>query len=72
MADRASLASATSGTGPYVLTEAAPGDHYTYAVRDGYAWGPDGATTDTEGMPGHGRPAHRREPVHGRQPAAHR
>ena len=51
MADRASLASATSGTGPYVLNEAAPGDHYTYALRDGYPWGPDGASTDVEGMP---------------------
>lgn len=51
MADRASLAGATSGTGPYVLTEAAPGDHYTYAIRDGYTWGPGGATTATEGMP---------------------
>ncbi len=51
MADRASLASATSGTGPYVLSEAAPGDHYTYTIRDGYTWGPDGASTAVEGMP---------------------
>jgi peptide/nickel transport system substrate-binding protein len=51
MADRAALASATAGTGPYVLTEAAPGDHYTYAIRDGYAWGPGGAATDVAGMP---------------------
>ena len=51
MADRASLASATSGTGPYVLSEAASGDHYTYTIRDGYTWGPNGATTDVAGMP---------------------
>jgi peptide/nickel transport system substrate-binding protein len=51
MADRASLASSTSGTGPYVLSEAAPGDHYTYTIREGYTWGPDGASTDVEGMP---------------------
>jgi peptide/nickel transport system substrate-binding protein len=51
MADRAMLATATAGTGPYELTEAAPGDHYTYAIRDGYTWGPDGATTATEGLP---------------------
>jgi peptide/nickel transport system substrate-binding protein len=51
MADRASLASATSGTGPYVLSEAAPGDHYTYTLREGYTWGPDGAATDVEGLP---------------------
>ena len=51
MADRKSLAAATDGTGPYELTEAAPGDHYTYQVRDGYTWGPNGATTDEKGLP---------------------
>jgi peptide/nickel transport system substrate-binding protein len=51
MADRTKLATATAGTGPYELTEAAPGDHYTYKIRDGYAWGPGGATTVTEGLP---------------------
>lgn len=51
MADRKSLAQATSGTGPYELTEAAPGDHYTYTIRDGYSWGPNGATTATKGLP---------------------
>lgn len=51
MADRKSLADSTNGTGPYELTEAVPGDHYTYQIRDGYTWGPDGATTDEEGMP---------------------
>lgn len=49
--DRDSLADSTDGTGPYELTDAAPGDQYTYQIRDGYTWGPDGATTDTEGMP---------------------
>lgn len=51
LADRTSLTDATNGTGPYELTEAAPGDHYTYSIRDGYTWGPDGATTATEGLP---------------------
>ncbi|PRY44702.1 ABC transporter substrate-binding protein [Umezawaea tangerina] len=51
MADRTTLKTATAGTGPYKLTEAAPGDHYTYTVRDGYKWGPDGATTATKGLP---------------------
>lgn len=51
MADRAKLATTTAGTGPYQLTEAAPGDHYTYTIRDGYTWGPDGATTATKGLP---------------------
>jgi peptide/nickel transport system substrate-binding protein len=49
--DRKSLARTTSGTGPYQLTEAAPGDHYTYKIRDGYTWGPNGASTATAGMP---------------------
>lgn len=51
MNDRKSLAATTDGTGPYELTEAAPGDHYTYQIRDGYTWGPNGATTAEKGMP---------------------
>lgn len=51
MKDRTSLAQGTSGTGPYELTEAKPGESYTYQIRDGYTWGPNGASTDTEGMP---------------------
>ncbi|GAA1942021.1 ABC transporter substrate-binding protein [Nocardioides hwasunensis] len=51
MDDRSSLAKATSGTGPYELTEAAPGDHYTYTLREGYTWGPGGAGTDQKGLP---------------------
>ena len=51
MADRKSLDDSTAGTGPYVLTEAVPGDHYTYEIRDGYTWGPNGATTAEQGMP---------------------
>ena len=51
MDDRKSLAQATAGTGPYELTEAASGEQYTYQIRDGYTWGPAGATTETEGMP---------------------
>jgi peptide/nickel transport system substrate-binding protein len=51
MTKRSSLKTATAGTGPYKLVEAAPGDHYTYAIRDGYTWGPNGATTATKGLP---------------------
>jgi peptide/nickel transport system substrate-binding protein len=51
LADRSSLTAATDGTGPYELTEAVPSDHYTYTKRDGYTWGPDGASTDTTGLP---------------------
>jgi peptide/nickel transport system substrate-binding protein len=51
LADRSILASGTDGTGPFVLTDAVPNDHYSFTVRDGYAWGPDGATTDVPGFP---------------------
>ncbi|MEO9322036.1 ABC transporter substrate-binding protein [Nocardioides sp. C4-1] len=51
LADRASLSDATLGTGAYKLTDAQPGNQYTYARRDGYTWGPDGATSDEPGMP---------------------
>jgi peptide/nickel transport system substrate-binding protein len=49
--DRKSLAKATNGTGPYELTEAKPGESYTFKIRDGYTWGPGGASTDVKGMP---------------------
>ncbi|UMG94663.1 ABC transporter substrate-binding protein [Nocardioides sp. TF02-7] len=49
--DRDSLAEGTAGTGPFVLEEAAPGENYTYQVREGYSWGPDGASTDETGTP---------------------
>ncbi len=51
MADRSSLADGTDGTGPYKLTKSAAGSQYTYAIRKGYAWGPNGATTATQGLP---------------------
>jgi peptide/nickel transport system substrate-binding protein len=49
--DRKSLAATSSGTGPYQLTQAVPGSQYTYKIRDGYTWGPDGASTAVKGMP---------------------
>ncbi|MFD5226068.1 ABC transporter substrate-binding protein [Microbacterium sp. NPDC058342] len=51
LADRSTLVAGTDGTGPFTLTEAVSNDHYAYAVRDDYAWGPDGATTDQPGTP---------------------
>lgn len=51
MDDRKALATTTQGTGPFALTQATPGDQYTYEVRDGYTWGPDGATTSEQGTP---------------------
>ncbi len=51
MKNRASLKNQTAGTGPFVLTKATPGVEYSYKVRDGYTWGPDGATTAEKGVP---------------------
>lgn len=48
---RGTLAKTTVGSGPYVLSDVAPGDHYDYTLRKGYAWGPNGARTDAKGMP---------------------
>ncbi|MEV6984529.1 ABC transporter substrate-binding protein [Sphaerisporangium sp. NPDC051017] len=49
--DRSVLAHGTSGSGAYKLTEAVPSDHYTFQVREDYAWGPGGATTKNPGQP---------------------
>ena len=51
LADPDSLAQHTDGTGPFVLTEYVADDHLTMEARKGYAWGPDGATTDEPGFP---------------------
>lgn len=51
LADPESLAHATQGTGPYVLTDYAADEHVTLEKRDDYTWGPDGATTDEPGLP---------------------
>lgn len=49
--DRSLLQRGTSGSGPYRLVEAVPGDHYTFQVRPEYAWGPGGTTTKNPGQP---------------------
>lgn len=51
MADRKLLAGTTDGTGAYSLTQATPGDQYTLTKRNGYTWGPNGATTAQAGLP---------------------
>lgn len=51
MANRSILTSHTSGTGPYVLTNANPGVSYTYTRRTGYSWGAGGATNSALGQP---------------------
>ncbi|MFJ6215689.1 ABC transporter substrate-binding protein [Streptomyces sp. NPDC092296] len=48
-----SLDRTTQGTGPYVLTRYTPGGPYEFTVRDGYTWGPAGATTAEPGLPAH-------------------
>lgn len=47
--DRSLLARGTSGSGAFTLTEAVPGDRYTFSVRKDYKWGPNGRTS--EGLP---------------------
>ncbi|MFD0339842.1 ABC transporter substrate-binding protein [Streptomyces sp. NPDC127117] len=50
LAKPTALARATNASGPYRLTEAVPGDRYTYVKREKYSWGPRGSTG--AGMPG--------------------
>ncbi len=45
------LKKASDGTGPFVLTDIAPGQRYTFTVRKGYDWGPAGASTTAPGTP---------------------
>ncbi|MDR1428149.1 MAG: ABC transporter substrate-binding protein, partial [Bifidobacteriaceae bacterium] len=49
--DPEALTTTSSGSGPFVLTEAVPNSQYTMTRRDGYAWGAGGATTAEEGTP---------------------
>jgi peptide/nickel transport system substrate-binding protein len=51
IADPKSLEHGTDGTGPFTLVQSVPSDHYTFAARKGYRWGPHGATTATPGFP---------------------
>ena len=48
--DPDSLQGVSNGTGLYELTEALP-DTFLYTTRDDYDWGPDGLTSETEGVP---------------------
>ncbi|MBP1326941.1 peptide/nickel transport system substrate-binding protein [Leucobacter exalbidus] len=49
--DPAKLDTEQFGTGAYKLVDVAPGQNYTFELRDDYTWGPDGVTSDTEGLP---------------------
>ncbi|MGO1849226.1 MULTISPECIES: ABC transporter substrate-binding protein [unclassified Microbacterium] len=48
--DPSSLEGASNGTGLYELTDV-EADLYVFDARDDYTWGPDGLTSDTEGLP---------------------
>lgn len=50
MANPSMLTSHSDGTGPYVL-QSANQSSYTYLVRKGYTWGPNGAATSAPGTP---------------------
>jgi peptide/nickel transport system substrate-binding protein len=49
LANRSMLTNGADGSGPYKLVSANPGSKYTFALRKGYTWGPNGATS--KGMP---------------------
>jgi len=46
-----SIAHTFDGTGPFQVTAYSPSASYTMAVRKGYDWGPDGASTSAPGVP---------------------
>jgi len=50
LADPDSLEKGSNGTGLYELT-GVKADLYEFQLRDDYAWGPDGVTSETEGLP---------------------
>ncbi len=49
--DPGALKAGSDGTGPFVLTDVKLGQSYTFRRRDGYSWGPDGATNAAPGVP---------------------
>ena len=49
LANRNLLVHGADGSGPYKLVKVSPGSKYTLALRKGYTWGPNGATS--KGMP---------------------
>lgn len=49
LANRNSLLNGADGSGPYKLVNVSPGSKYTFALRKGYKWGPNGSTS--KGMP---------------------
>lgn len=48
--DPAGLEQASNGTGLYRLTDV-QADRYVFETRDDYSWGPNGLTSETQGLP---------------------
>lgn len=51
LSNRSLLDHGAIGSGPYKLVSVVPGDHYTFQLRQGYKWGPNGASSSASGMP---------------------
>jgi peptide/nickel transport system substrate-binding protein len=49
--NRKLLAHQVDGTGPFTLVDSVASDHYTFAARKDYKWGPSGAGTQVPGFP---------------------
>jgi peptide/nickel transport system substrate-binding protein len=49
--DPSKLETEQFGTGAYTLGASSPGQSYTFELREDYAWGADGVTSKTEGLP---------------------
>jgi peptide/nickel transport system substrate-binding protein len=49
LANRNNLTNGADGSGPYKMVSANPGSKYTFTLRKGYKWGPNGRTS--KGMP---------------------
>jgi peptide/nickel transport system substrate-binding protein len=49
--DPKALATAPAGAGPYTLVDSVHGDHLTVKLRSDFAWGPEGVTARTPGIP---------------------
>jgi peptide/nickel transport system substrate-binding protein len=51
LAPDADFAAASYGSGPFVFESSVQGDEYVMVRREGWAWGPNGATSDDAGFP---------------------
>lgn len=49
--DPKGLTTTPQGAGPYTLVDAVHGDHITVKLRSDFAWGPEGVTAKTPGVP---------------------